>query len=173
MHAPPLLDVLMPGYRAVRHELVFAPSPELEQWTLVASGELGIGPENAIVVPGVPLTFSSKYRTRFYAARKDEVIPGHLSDEWRAGHASSLPPVAEIHSVPYLSPIESVLTTVRVARIDEHALVLAVAHEETTYAFPQLALWVGVATLLVAGLVGLFLLRRRQRAKSEAACSRC
>lgn len=173
MHAPPFLDVLPPGSRSVRHELVIEPSAALEPWTLVASNESGLGPADVIVQPGVPFRFSSKYRTRFYAAHKDEVIPGRLSDEWRAGHASAAPPVTEVHSVPFLSPIEAVLTTVRVEHIDERALTLVVAREDTTYVHTQLALWVGVAALLAGGLVGLVVLRRRQRAKSGASCSRC
>jgi len=172
-HAPLFLDVLPPGTRSVRHELVIEPDARLDDWKLVASSELGLGPANLVVQPGEPFRFSAKYRTRLYAVSRSEVIPEWLSTEWRATHASAEPPVAEVHSVVSLSPIESILTTLRVERIDERALVFTVAREDTTYAYPQLALWIGVGALFVGGVVGLFLLRRRQRAKSGAACSRC
>lgn len=170
---PLFLDVLMPGRRGYSNKLVIEPSPELATWKLVCCGTHGHGPATIPIVPGEPFTFGSKWDTRIFVVPPNESLPTMLSMEWLAAHMSVEPPVDSPESVPYYWPAESTVTTLRIQQLDEHALVFEVVRQKTTYSYPQLALWIGVGALFVGGVVGLFLLRRRQRAKSGAACSRC
>ena len=60
--AAPAPDVLMPGYRAVSHQLVLEAAPQFEQFDLYAFPVRGFGGVTALA-PGVPFEFSSKYGT--------------------------------------------------------------------------------------------------------------
>lgn len=168
--SPPLAaDVLPPGHRGVRHELVLQASDGVGGPTLVATPVRGFGGVTTLE-PGVPFSFSTKYGTRVYALPAGAPVP----EDPDAVRASALAvgdvPVSEVTSTPLASPLTRVLTTLRVASIEDGEIVLEVVDERRLSAGG-----VEVRTGLLAGAlalvacVGLFALwRLRRRARRSA-----
>jgi len=163
-----LLDIIMPGYRRIEHKLVFGPSPLFETMTLVAYPTRGFG-VHLDVQPGQAFEFSGKYGTRLYLTAKGEVLPERLDEAWKAAHVSAPPPVEHIGVVSMTSPIESILTRVRIERADATSLVLAVVEEEREHFYPAFLAWLIPVLLVALGVWGLVKIRRARLAKSQPA----
>ncbi len=116
-------DVLLPGYKSVKHELVFEDSDLFKQHRLVAAPIRGFGGV-AEIKPGERFLFSQKYGTRFYLVPDSvtELPPFH--EEVYGQWPNCLPPREEIHSLPVTSPTASALTTLRFASVGESGPVI-------------------------------------------------
>lgn len=154
-------DVLMPGEKPVSHQLVIEPSEHWAGRRIVAFPVRGLGGSN-VVEPGVPFDFSSKYGTRLYSVPDSEPVPISVDAEWAASHLSADIPVSEVASVPLTSPLESIVTTLRIRELNGARFELAVVDEAKRHD-PML-----IAALCAAALLGglglLVLIRRRKRA---------
>jgi len=163
---PAQADVLMPGTRSVRHELVVESSPALQGVTLVATPLHGFRAGDPIV-PGQPFPFSTKYGTRLYAFAPGVAIPQDREALEASALASTDLPVIEETAVPLVSPVTRVLTRLRVTAILERRIELEILGEERLDASGRPAASLLRLTLLgaiaAAGLLGVLLLRRRRR----------
>jgi len=131
LSATPLeADVLPPGSRGVRHELVLEASEVLDGWTLAATPVRGFGGVT-VIEPGVPFTFSSKYGTRVYALPAGSPVADEPDAVRAAASAEGEIPVAEVTSTPLVSPLTGVVTTLRVVAIEDGVLTLEVAGERS------------------------------------------
>lgn len=168
--APPLAaDVLPPGHRGVRHELVLRASDGVGGPTLVATPVRGFGGVT-VLEPGVPFSFSAKYGTRIYALPAGAPVPDD-PDAVRAGAlAVGDVPVSEVTSTPLVSPLTRVLTTLRVVSIEDGRVALEVL-DERRFGAGGVELHTGLlagslALVACAGLVALWRLRRRGRRRA-------
>ena len=122
-------DILLPGYKSVKHELVFEDSDLFQKHRLIAAPIAGFkGVEE--IQPGKPFSFSSKYGTMFYLVPRAAELTGFDKKAFKQWpHAS--PPVSEIKSVPVTSPVASATTTLRFASVNEGSPVIeTVSHVE-------------------------------------------
>ena len=111
-------DVLLPGYKSVKHELIFEPSPEFEGHCLVAAPIAGFSGV-LVIQPGERFRFSTKYGTRFYLVPNDVADFSEFDRERFQSWPSTRPPISEIKSVLVTSPVASALTTLRFAGANE------------------------------------------------------
>ena len=116
LSAPAAADVLAPGTKAVRHELVVEPGPALEGLALVATPLHGFQPGGP-VVPGEPFRFSTKYGTRLYALPAGAPVPSEPEAVRAAALASADLPLSEETAVPLWSPVARIVTTLRVTSV--------------------------------------------------------
>jgi len=159
--APARSDVLLPGTRPVSHQLVVEPSEHLTGKRIVAFPVRGFGGTH-LVEPGKPFDFSSKYGTRLYVASDAESVPESLEPAWEASHLAAEIPVSEVSSVLLASPLESIVTTLRISQLDATRFELAVVDEVRRHDRKWIAALCAVALL---GWFGLwYLIRRRRRA---------
>ena len=158
-------DVLLPGQRSIPHKLVILPSENWAGKHIVAGPTRGFGGAH-VVEPGVPFEFSTKYGTRLYVVAQSEPIPQSLDEAWKAAHLSAEIPVTEISSVSVSSPVESVLTTLSIARWTDSNLELSVTSQVS-----RINRWVlgAMAGAAVLGLCGFALVLRRRRRAEQAA----
>ena len=157
--AAPARDVILPGNRNFKHQLVIEDGELFRTHQFVAAPVRGFRGVH-LVVPGEPFSFSSKYGTRIYAVPIGETIPAELDEAWKAAHVAAEIPVAEVASVPLTSPIDSLVTRLEIAELFGAKLQLAVVSEERTWS--STALWV-LGASAVLGLGGLALVVRRRR----------
>ena len=162
-------DILLPGHKNVKHELVFEESDLFKEHRLVAAPIRGFtGVEE--VQPGKPFRFSSKYGTRFYLVPKNTELPKferEVFDQW----PNAAPPVAEIKSLPVTNPVSMATTTLRFAGIDEETPVIErVSHVELdrwgNEASPTRSILV-FGLLIAAGLAFCLLAIRRMKASRK------
>ncbi len=169
--APPEPDVVLPGFRPVAHELVLEASPHFAEFDFFAAPTAGFGGCTRIV-PGEPFQFSSKYRTRIYALPKGATCPegyrpaSGTTAAAEVALASGDIPVQDTGSVPAISPVEHVSTTLRIASVADGAIRLEVVDEDVDWD-PRVAWVVGLAFAVGAG--GILVLVRRRRARADAA----
>lgn len=163
-------DILLPGHKNVRHELVFNDSPLFENNRLVAAPTAGFSGVHE-VKPGEPFRFSSKYRTTFYVVPEDYSLEEFDRDEF-ARFPNCKPPRNEIRSVPATNPLTTALTTLEFASVDGSSLIVnEVRHQEfgksgTPVQANQNFLWFGL--IIAAGLALCLLAIRRLRKTSRA-----
>jgi hypothetical protein len=168
----PVPDVLPPGHRSLTHELVLEASPLFEVFELYAWPVAGFSGETHIV-PGQAFQFSSKYGTRIFAFDKGAKFPAaaiawidhdpSAADLTEHGvRAVGAIPVQEQDSAPIGSPVERVLTHLRVAAVADGEVRLEVVGEDVERDQSTL---LALGGALSAGVVGLgLLLRARRRA---------
>jgi len=159
--APARADILLPGHRPVSHQLVIEAS---ELWTgkrIVAFPVRGVGGTH-VVEPGQPFGFSSKYGTRLYVATGSEPVPDSADAAWTASHVAAAIPVSEVSSVPLISPLEAIVTTLRIRALDGARFELEVVDESRRNDPRLIGLWWSVA--LFGGFGMAWLIRRRRRA---------
>lgn len=122
-------DVLLPGHKNVKHELVFEDSELLRENRLVAAPIAGFSGAE-VIKAGTPFRFSSKYGTRFYLIPGDTPVPKFDQDVF-AQWPNCKPPRGEIRSVPVSNPVASALTTLRFTEIgDSGPVIEEVGHVE-------------------------------------------
>ena len=159
-------DVIPPGHKSVDHELVFEDSLLLAEYRLIAAPTAGF--HGVVVIkPNEPFSFSTKYGTKFYLVPKDEPLPTDFDRESFSKWLHCSPPVHEISSVPWTSPISSVLTVLRLDAITDTGPVVAVVHSSERDSAGQLVgqteferRWVIGGTVVLVGLGLCFLARR-------------
>lgn len=161
--APARADILLPGHRPVSHKLLIESSEHWGGKRIVAFPVRGFGGTH-LVQPGEPFEFSSKYGTRLYVVTDAEPVPESADAAWTASHVAAEIPVQEVASVPLVSPLDSIVTTLRIRTLEGARFELAVVDEEQRYDPGLIALWGSVALLGGLGLV--YLIRRRRRARS-------
>jgi hypothetical protein len=175
----PVPDVLPDGHRSLTHELELEASPHFAEFELYAWPVAGFGGETHIV-PGEAFRFSSKYGTRIFAFDKgaqfsaaaidwivDDPSPAALAEH--GVRAVGAVPVQEQGSAPIGSPVQRVLTRLRVVSVADGEVRLEVV-EELVQRDP-IAL-VALAGALSAGVVGLGLLIRARRRAGAVATQR-
>ena len=129
---PAFADLIPPGMKSVRHELVFVPSDSLQTHRLIAAPTRGFGGVEEIT-PGERFHFSSKYGTRIYVLPGDAALPDDFDRELFSEWPSSEPPIGEISAVSMTSSVASALTTLRLTDVvDGQPMLEIVLHEEFT-----------------------------------------
>ena len=157
-------DVLMPGTRSVRHELVIEDSPLFAQYDIYVCPVVGFG-SSARIEPGAPFRFSSKYGSRIWALAPGAEAPRRREEFAAVALASGDIPVGEVHAVPVTSPLTAVTTLLRIDGVENGVLRLAVVDEDTEYNVLGLA---AAAAGVVLGIGGLVLIARRRRRAGAA-----
>jgi len=156
-----VLDLIAPGHKPVQHQLVLEASAHFEQHRFFAEPVQGFHGFQEIR-PGEPFDFSSKYGTRIFALPR-EVTPDAGAKVASLAVASANIPVSEVSSVVLASPLERVETRLKLARVENGAIELAVVASEEQHSSAMLAAIGGGIALCATGLV-LFARRRRRSA---------
>lgn len=112
---PPALDVIPPGYRSVRSELVLEVPPALAHWRFVASPQPGFGAAAALA--GQPVRISAKYGTRLYALPAGAALPTRHDETWTERAPVAKAPLGAVDVVPLVSAVALVRTTMRVVEV--------------------------------------------------------
>jgi hypothetical protein len=165
-------DLIPPGHKGVEHLLVFEKSPALEQHRLVAAPVSGFRGTTEVRA-GQRFSFSSKYGTRFYLIPKEVTSLPEYDRDLYSQWPSVAPPVNEVASVPIVSPVNSVLTTLRLADVTSGQPQIEVVADQEMGDNNRAVSWkshvwrplvlipVGIAVLLTT----LFILRRAKVGK--------
>ncbi len=161
-------DVLPPGHKAVRHELLLVRDAAPVDWVFFVSPVRGFGGSERIE-PGTPFGFSSKYGSRIYAYRRGGALPSPdgVADQGLAIAVASIP-VTEVGSAALWRPLARVLTTldVKMGEADQFRLEPVA---EARYAFGRElggASWLPL--LLLAGLGAAWILRLQRTVGARA-----
>ncbi len=162
-------DVLPPGHKAVRHELLLVRDAAPVDWVFFVSPVRGFGGSERIE-PGTPFGFSSKYGSRIYAYRKDGPLPSPdgVADLGLAVAAASIP-VAEVGSAALWRPLARVVTTLDVKMGEADQFRLEPVAEARYDAFGRElggASWLPL--LLLAGLGAAWILRLQRTVGARA-----
>jgi hypothetical protein len=172
-------DVILPGERAVRHELVLEDGPLFSQYRFVASPSAGLGGV-AQIMPGQPFSFSSKYGTKIWALPLDVPLPkdapgrGEGARGWPTGAIEGRIPIAEVRSVPLASRVHRLITTLRVASVGAGGVELQlVAHRQLDQHGHEITRGTDLLLALVAlvGLACVLRLAKRQTAAPQEAAA--
>lgn len=171
--ALPVPDVLPPGHRPVVHELVVEASSHFTELDFHAAPIRGLAPPDgfgihARIVPGEPFAFSSKYGTRIYALAKGATFPEDRAAMAAVAVASGDIPVQATTGVPAISPVERVLTTLRIASVADGRIELQVVgeHEDWDALVPAV-----VGLTFAVGVAGMIVLARRRKAQPAGAAA--
>jgi hypothetical protein len=121
--APP--DILPPGAKGVRHELVLRADPATAGWRFIASPTHGFG--IAAVTPGEPFRFSTKYGTRLWALPPDAPMP--TRHDLLESHPSAELPL-ELGSTAITNHLARIVTTLELLAIEGTEIRLRVVGEE-------------------------------------------
>ncbi|MDF1838422.1 MAG: hypothetical protein P1V35_11170 [Planctomycetota bacterium] len=168
--APPR-DITAPGFKKVTHQVVVENPKEFEDWLVVAATHLG--PSHVTVVePGVPFSYSSKYGTVLYALPQGTAVPSS-QDNRRVprsefeGFLSASPPVTHPSAVSSMSPVDRVLTTIRITNISNEGIELEALRTQEFDSDGEsvgwLRIWAIPGGIVLLGIAGLVFLRRRRR----------
>jgi hypothetical protein len=166
-------DLIPPGHKAVKHELVFAESEALNSCRLVAAPVRGFHGATEIRA-GQRFRFSTKYGTRFYVIPDDVDLLPEFDRELYAQWPSAEPPVSEMKSNSLISPVTSAVTTLKLSEVSSEAPTIElVSHAEFDGA-GQTATWRSALlrplTLVPAGILLLLvtmILVRRSKPRQE------
>lgn len=109
-------DILEPGHKAVRHELVLLWDATDTAHTFVASPTHGFH-GNLPIRRGEPFRFSTKYGTRIHAVPAAATLPDARERLENAPWPNSPVPVHEVRSVPNGHPLARVETTLQIVRV--------------------------------------------------------
>jgi hypothetical protein len=157
-------DLIAPGHKPVQHQLVLEASAHFEQHRFFAEPVHGFSGFQEIR-PGEPFDFSSKYSTRIFALPRD-VTPDAGAKVASLAVASGNIPVSETSSVVVTSPVERVETRLKLVRVENGVLELAVVASDEQYSGAMLAAIGGGIALCATGLVLFARSRQRSAAKS-------
>lgn len=162
-------DILPPGHKDVRHELILQWSDDLPAQRFVAFPTRGMHVPHEIE-RGVPFTFSVKYSTRIYAVPTDAELPEEREEFRASGWPSAPPPAREVPSVPVTSPVARVETRSRIIGVTAAGIEYA---STTTMRFGAdggplgARLWIPLAVLCATGAGLAAVLGRRRRLAAE------
>lgn len=157
-------DLIPPGHKSVKHELVFVDSASLDSHRLVAAPIRGLHGVMEVQA-GQRFRFSTKYGTRFYLVPDDLRPLPEFDRELFAQWPSVAPPISETRSASMISPVASALTTLRLADVtSSEPKIELVNHIEfdssgnpvtwkSSVVRPLVLVPAGVLLLLVAALV--------------------
>lgn len=106
-------DLIPPGHRSARHELLIATDDVSRDLRLWMAPVHGFG-SSTRVKPSRAYRFSTKYGSRLWILGPDEEPPARLEDGWDETHRSIEIPFHEIASVPAGSPVTRILTLCRI-----------------------------------------------------------
>ena len=167
----PTPDMILPGHKSVRHELLLEWDTDANDCSFVAYPTRGFHVPVEIR-PGEPFEFSSKYGTRIYAMPDDAAVPesrdGWLDVAWPTASV----PVQEVRSVASGNPLARVETTLRVDRVTTSGIEFTVIGERRMDAngndITNLD-WLLLPLIAATGAIILLVLRRRSsRSTTEA-----
>ncbi|MFT4649494.1 MAG: hypothetical protein ACI9X4_002734 [Glaciecola sp.] len=166
----PLPDITSPGFKKVSHQVAIENPKDFDGWQVVVATLLG--PSHITVAePGVPFSYSSKYGTRIYALPSGTEVPTspegiRVSRVAFEGFLQASPPVSSPSQVSVLSPVTSVLTTIRIVDISAAGIQLkAVRTQEFNSSKKPISwfrIWALPIAAVVCGAAGLIALRKRR-----------
>ena len=171
--AAPVPDLLLPGHKGVRHELVLEWGDDVGGYRFVASPVAGLH-GNVEIRRGVPFRFSSKYHTRIYAAPAGAAPPDPRESLRDVSWASADVPVREVASVAAGHPLARVETVLRVRGVGPERIQLERVAERR---FDALGFelggldWLPLALLALAGGAWAVRLEREGRSRRAPAPS--
>lgn len=164
---PPAPDLIPPGYRRVRSELVLEIPATLAHWRFVAAPQPGFGAVAALA--GQPVRISAKYGTRLYALPAGAPQPTRHDENWAERAPVSKVPLGAVDMVPLVSAVALVRTTLRVLEVTDTEVRLELVRTEHLDATghridPRTRpLLLGGIALLGLGGLGFMVWRRRAR----------
>lgn len=121
-------DLIPPGHKSIKHQLVFLDSPLLTEHRLIAAPVRGFGGFSEVKA-GHPFYFSSKYGTKIYAVPKDYQPPTRYSPGEALPFPHSEPPTNSITSVSLLQNTSRIETHCRLVAVTETSLEIEVTEE--------------------------------------------
>ena len=162
--ASPLPDLLPPGTKSVKHELVLEWAEALDGTHFVLSPGLRVG--NQTLNRNEPFRLSRTVRSRLYAIPAEATLPKR--DDWlREGAWPSCEiPVREVRSTGASHPLASVLTTLRVVKVENGEILIERVNEVRLDAHGNELGdldWLPIAGLALLGAVWLWQIDRRRR----------
>lgn len=164
-------DLVPPGHKNVRHELVFEDSELFARHRIVAAPIAGFKGV-ARVEPGVPFSFSTKYGTRLYVLPEDVTEVEAFDRDAFAEWIHCLPPRSEMRTVVMTSPVARAETVLRLVSVDDTGLVIEeVSHSEFDASGRPVtglrAFRAGIILIVLCGAVlsvtALFVMKRRAK----------
>jgi hypothetical protein len=162
--ALPAPDLIVPGERAIRHELLIAADRVSSARRLLLAPVQGFG-SATLLRPGAASRFSTKYGSRLWPLAPDEPVPESIDATWTEGRVAIPIPFPERRSTPLASPVARVLTICRL--VEQGGLRLVVVAERQFDAAGRpvdpdpLLPWLVLITLL--GAAGLWSRARAMR----------
>lgn len=119
--APP--DLILPGHKPVRHEVVLDWKDALGAYRFVASPTRGFH-GHLLIEPGSPFAFSSKYGTRIWALPVGAALPdaAGVAIARDSTWPNARVPVGEIRSVALGHPLARVVTSLRIVEVRDGVL---------------------------------------------------
>jgi hypothetical protein len=172
----PSPDITSPGFKKVSHQVAIENPKDFDGWLVVAATLFG--PSHVTVAePGVPFSYSSKYGTRIYALPSGTEVPN--SQEGWSGMAKAFegslrasPPVSSPSQVSVLSPVASVLTTIRIVEISAAGIKLEAVRTQEFDSNGKPVSWILVWVLpigaITCGVIGLIVLRKRRLKRANS-----
>ena len=154
-------DLIPPGHKSIKHELVFLDSPLLREHRLIAAPVRGFG-GFAEVKADQPFYFSTKYGTKIYAVPKDFEPPESYTHGEALPFPNSEPPTHSLTSVSILRKTNRIVTRCRLTAITDQSLEIEVVEEVQFDEFNQVTTGglsrFGKISVSLIGLVGCFVL---------------
>ena len=164
-------DILPPGHKDVRHELILEWGDDNAQHRFVASPTAGFH-GHVEIRRGEPFTFSSKYGTRIYAAPAGAQLPPAGQRMQEVTWPSADVPVREVQSIASGHPLARVETKLRVTQVSAEGIRFEQVSERRFDAH-GLELggldWLPLCVFGAAGAFWLLRLERRNRRTAAAA----
>ncbi len=163
-------DVLTPGHKSVRHDLVLTWDDAVGDCSFVAFPTQGFGVAHPIE-RDVPFRFSSKYSTRIYAVPSGAPLPESREDWLAAAWPSAEVPVGEVRSIDANHPLTRMETKLRVTRVGADDIGFErVSHELFDEGGDELGgtHWLPLALIAVVGAILVLVLARRARRKATS-----
>lgn len=109
-------DILPPGHKDVRHELILVWGDDVIDHRFAASPTRGFHGNHEIRA-GEPFAFSSKYGTRIFAVPPTAALPDARDRLKDVPWPNAAVPVREVRSIASGHPLARVETTLRVTRV--------------------------------------------------------
>lgn len=115
-------DLILPGHKPVRHELVLDWPESLDAYRFVLSPTRGFH-GNHVVEKGVPFRFSTKYGARIWALPADAPLPDKRKYiEPDRPWPNVRTPVRETKSIALGHPLAHIVTKFRIVAVDDKTL---------------------------------------------------
>lgn len=132
---PAAADILPPGTKGVRHELVLEVSDECPGYSFLAyPTSPQKPPEGGVLViePGKPFSFYKLSQPRIYAVQGAPPDLEKLTPEWfeAPDRARSKDTLKLVSTVPEDSPVARILTVYRVTAVKEGKVILSLVRED-------------------------------------------
>jgi hypothetical protein len=169
MNAAPLLllacvDILLPGHRSVRSEIVLEVPPALAAWQFVVAPQPGF--EAALVEGTRPTVISAKYGSRVWAFPAGSVVPARFDERAWEQHSVSKIPLGAIDQLAASDPTRVRRVTFRVLGVGDREVRLELVKTELLdsegHPVRSATMLLTLSALALVGAFGLIVLARRR-----------